>query len=188
MQSRKEHYPDLGNPDDNDDSSVASGPENWLSTWKDSWVLVSEEAKVQRKDIERLGEGEWLGDEIINSCTEAITREANPKVFMMGSLKFASVEKAIPTGRLRLGKFHTRLAKSRYFVVPVHQGGNHWSMGIIISDDRDTPQATVLTVDSLDTYGNKANRGISRSLKSLLRLERGEGYPVHWLHAKNIQQ
>jgi hypothetical protein len=144
--------------------------------------------KVQRKDIERLGEGEWLDDEIINSCTEAITREANPKVFMMNSLKFASLEKAIPTGRLRLGKYHTRLAESRYFVVPVHQGGNHWSMGIIISDDRDTPQATVLTVDSLDTYGNKANRGISRSLKSLLRLERGEGYPVHWLHAKNIQQ
>jgi hypothetical protein len=27
MQSRKEHYPDLGDPDDNDDSSVASGPE-----------------------------------------------------------------------------------------------------------------------------------------------------------------
>jgi hypothetical protein len=74
--------------------------------------------KVQRKDIERLGEGEWLGDEIINSCAEAITREANPKVFMMNSLKFASVEKAIPTGRLRLGKYHTRLAESRYFVVP----------------------------------------------------------------------
>jgi Ulp1 family protease len=143
---------------------------------------------IQRKDIERLGEGESLGDEIINSCTEAITREANPKVFMMNSLKFASLEKAIPTGRLRLGKYHTRLAESRYFVVPVHQGGNHWSLGIIISDDRDKPQATVLTVDSLDTYGNKANRGISRSLKSLLRLERGEGYPVHWLHAKNIQQ
>ncbi|KAH7348970.1 hypothetical protein BKA65DRAFT_271822 [Rhexocercosporidium sp. MPI-PUGE-AT-0058] len=164
---------------------------------------------ICHKDLLGLDPEELVNDEIIKVYTAHLLKgHQSSEIFVANTFLYERIvtwrgkddeDASVTIPKIKIHQKWVSIFDQKYFVVPVHQNGNHWKLAILVnmpsmleSDPNDVP--TIFTVDSMDSKGNESNQDLVNTLKeyvcksAILSKCDAERRDIEWVHATSATQ